>query len=464
MIMLVSGLSAVAQSEDPVLMTVNGKEVTRSEFEYAFNKNRGNISDEGETVEEYLKMYIDFKLKVAEAETLRLDTLSSFKEEYEKDRAQLAEGYLTDDGYIEEEAYKIYAKDSATIGKDGFLQVAHIFFALKQKDDAGKVALVRSQIDSAYVMLASGKTLEEVAEHFGISPRMAAPFEIIRGQVYAEFEKVAYSLVDGQYSQPFETPAGFHIVKRISARPFGSFEEYRPAIINMLEQQNIREVARLKKGYELADEFGGNMTPEEALAREDSLLETKYPEFGNLMREYHDGLLFFEVSTREVWDKASKDEKGMVKFFNKNRKNYTFDSPRYRGAVLHANSQENLDMLKAMLAGKKHSEFKTVIEEGLPKDSVSVVRVEIGIFSQGDNAWVDKVAFNTGEGGKHRRGFDYIDVVGELIDAPQVYTDVKGAVAADYQKYLEEQWLKKLRKKYKVKVDKEILKTVNNHD
>lgn len=464
LIMLVSGLSAVAQSEDPVLMTVNGKEVTRSEFEYAFNKNRGNISDEGETVEEYLKMYIDFKLKVAEAETLRLDTLSSFKEEYEKDRAQLAEGYLTDDGYIEEEAYKIYAKDSATIGKDGFLQVAHIFFALKQKDDAGKVAVVRSQIDSAYVMLASGKTLEEVAEHFGISPRMAAPFEIIRGQVYAEFEKVAYSLVDGQYSQPFETPAGFHIVKRISARPFGSFEEYRPAIINMLEQQNIREVARLKKGYELADEFGGNMTPEEALAREDSLLETKYPEFGNLMREYHDGLLFFEVSTREVWDKASKDEKGMVKFFNKNRKNYTFDSPRYRGAVLHANSQENLDMLKAMLAGKKHSEFKTVIEEGLPKDSVSVVRVEIGIFSQGDNAWVDKVAFNTGEGGKHRRGFDYIDVVGELIDAPQVYTDVKGAVAADYQKYLEEQWLKKLRKKYKVKVDKEILKTVNNHD
>lgn len=464
LIMLISGLSAVAQSEDPVLMTVNGKEVTRSEFEYAFNKNRSNVSDEGESVEEYLKMYIDFKLKVAEAERLRLDTLSSFKEEYEKDRAQLAEGYLTDSDYVEEEAYKIYAKDSATIGKDGFLQVTHIFFALKQKSDQAKVTMVKSQIDSAYVMLSSGKTFEEVAGHFGISSRMTAPFEIIRGQVYAEFEKVAYALADGQYSQPFETPAGFHIVKRISARPFGSFEEYRPAIINMLEQQNIREVARLKKGYELADGFGGNMTPEEALAREDSLLETKYPEFGNLMREYHDGLLFFEVSTREVWDKASKDEKGMVKFFNKNRKNYVFESPRYRGAVLHANSQENLDMLKAMLDGKKHSDFKSVIEEGLPKDSVSVVRVEIGIFSQGDNAWVDKVAFNVGEGGKYRRGFDYVDVVGELITAPQVYTDVKGAVAADYQKYLEELWLKKLRKKYKVKVDKEILKTVNNHD
>ena len=124
--MLISGLSAVAQSEDPVLMTVNGKEVRRSEFEYAFNKNRGNVSEEGETVEEYLGMYIDFKLKVAEAEALQLDTLTSFKEEYKKDRDQLAESYLIDSDYIEKEAHKIYAKDSAAIGKDGFLQMTHI--------------------------------------------------------------------------------------------------------------------------------------------------------------------------------------------------------------------------------------------------------------------------------------------------------------------------------------------------
>ena len=64
------------------------------------------------------------------------------------------------------------------------------------------------------------------------------------------------------------------------------------------------------------------MTPQEALAREDSLLESKYPEFGNLMREYYEGLLFFEVSTREVWDKALADEEGLNRFFEKNRKKY----------------------------------------------------------------------------------------------------------------------------------------------
>jgi peptidyl-prolyl cis-trans isomerase SurA len=54
--------------------------------------------------------------------------------------------------------------------------------------------------------------------------------------------------------------------------------------------------------------------------------------------------------------------------------------------------------------------------------------------------------------------------VGEVIEAPETYKDVKGLVTADYQKHLEEKWVKSLRKKYKVKVDKDVLKTVNNHD
>ena len=78
---LLASTTALAQVTDPVLMRVNGKEVTRSEFEYAFNKNNNNLAGEGQSVEEYLPMYVDFKLKVAEAEALQLDTLSSFREE-----------------------------------------------------------------------------------------------------------------------------------------------------------------------------------------------------------------------------------------------------------------------------------------------------------------------------------------------------------------------------------------------
>ena len=92
--------SAIAQVTDPVLMRINGNEVRRSEFEYAFNKNNGNLSGNEQSAEEYLPMYVDFKLKVEEAKALRYDTLSSLKEEFMRDRSQLAESYLIDDAFI----------------------------------------------------------------------------------------------------------------------------------------------------------------------------------------------------------------------------------------------------------------------------------------------------------------------------------------------------------------------------
>ena len=462
--LLLFSSSALAQVSDPVLMTVNGKEVRRSEFEYAFNKNNSNLVEGGQTVEEYLPMYIDFKLKVAEAEALGLDTVASFREEYKRDRAQMAEDYLIDPNFVEKEAYRIYAKDSSTIGKDGFLNLSHIVFVVKQKEDKAAVALAKARIDSVYTMLQAGKTFEETARKFGIPARALEPFEIIRGQAYPEFEAVAFALADGEYSKPFESPAGFHVVRRLSTRPFGSFEEYKPAIMNMLEQQNIRERARQIRGQQLAEKFGGGLTPSQALALEDSLLESKYPEFGNLMREYYDGLLFFEVSTQEVWNKAQNDVAGVEKFFKKNKKKYKFETPRFRGAVIQANTQENIDNIKSMIAGKGISEYKSVIDANLPKDSMRNVRVEIGVFAIGDNAWVDKLAFGQGEGGNLRKGFTAVELEGRIIEKPETYLDVKGVVMNDYQKYLEEKWVKSLRKKYKVKIDKEVLKTVNNHD
>ena len=463
-LLLVLPLSAMGQVSDPVLMKVNGKEVLRSEFEYAFNKNNNNLSDKGQTVEEYLPMYIDFKLKVAEAETLRLDTISSLKAEYKRDRAQLAENYLVDSDFIEQEAHRIYANDSATLGKDGFVNVSLISFLVKQNADKSLVDSARSKINSAHAMLKDGKSFEEVSGYFSIPARDRAPIEIVRGQVYAEIENVVFALADGECSAPVESPIGFHIIKRNSSRPFGSFEEYRPAIISMLEKQNIREAARLKRGEQLAREFGGGMSPEEALAKEDAMLETKYPEFGNLMREYYDGLLFFAVSTQEVWNKSSNDEKGLKKYFKKNKKKYRFESPRFRGAVVYANSQQNLDMVKGLIEDEDSDEYKEVLEKGLPKDSARTVRIELGVFAQGDNAWVDKIIFNKGEGGKMRYGFTVVDVIGEMIKNPESYKDVKGTVTNDYQKYLEEEWVKKLRKKYKVEVYHDVLETVNNHD
>ena len=121
-------------------------------------------------------------------------------------------------------------------------------------------------------------------------------------------------------------------------------------------------------------------------------------------------------------------------------------------------------MVKRILADQPFENYKAAIEANLPKDSVRTVRVEVGIFAVGDNAWVDSMVFGQGEGGSLRRGFVVVDTVGGVIDAPETYKDVKGQVTADYQKYVEDKWVKSLRKKYKVKIDKDVLKTVNTHD
>lgn len=456
-----SSVALVAQESDPVLMTIAGKDITRSEFEYAFNKN--NVS-EGQAAEEYLPLFVNFKLKVAEALAQQLDTLSSFKAEFKKDRDALAEDYLTDKSFIEDEAYRIYAKDSATIGPDGILKVEQIALRLSQKATDETVAATKARIDSVYALLQAGATFEEAGASVGIPASSLRPVEIVRGQAYKEFEEVAFALADGEYSAPFRSPAAYHIVKRVSVRPFGTFEQYKEGIMKMLEQQNIRKAAQMKRGFALAQEMGGNLTPEQALAREDSLLETKYPEFGRLMREYYEGLLFFEISNREVWNSGEDLDEAHAKFFKKNKKKYKFETPRFKGAVVHAATQEVLDSAKKHLAGKHVDEYRAIVEKYFLNDSARIIRLELGIYAIGDNKWVDKLAFGQGEGGQAIKSLPFTGVVGKEIEAPESYADVKGAVADDYNKYKEQKWVKKLRKKYKVIINKEVLKTVNNHN
>ncbi len=462
-ISVLASMCMIAQDADPVLMRINGKEIKRSAFEYAYNKNNSALGEDVKSVEDYVPMFIDFKLKVAEAEALKLDTLTSFKEELANNRAQLADKYLVDFDYIEREAHAIYAKDSSTIGAGGFLTVKHLVFPLRQDATDAQIAEAQAKADSAYAMLGEGKEFEEVGRYFNVIPNTYRPFEILRGQVYREFEEVVYALSDGQYSKPFRSPVGYHIASRISSRPFGSFSDYRTNIINLLEQRDIRRIARLVKGHALAREYGGGITPEQALAREDSLLEEKYPEFANLMQEYYDGLLFFEVCNRVVWNKAAEDEKALAKFFKKNKKKYKFDTERFRGAVIHAKSAEDLAKAKELLSAASYDSYRDILENNFFVDSVYTVRLEVGVFEIGSNGWVDKFIYKQGDGGKNKRGFDYVDVAGVLLKNPETYKDVKGDVVNDYQKHLEDLWVKNLRKKFDYSVDKKVLKTVNNH-
>lgn len=461
-LMFLASVCLVAVNSDPVLMKIHDIDVTRSEFEYAFNKNNSTLSNESKTVQEYLPIYIDFKLKVAEALALRLDTLESFRKEFKADRERQAEDYLIDKQYIENEARKLYINDSMTVGRDGFLKVSHIMFPMRQNISSDEQKQLKAKVDTAYQMIINGMDYVAVAKYYMNDE--PDTFEILRGQAYKEFENAAYSLSDGGVSGPVMSPAGYHIIKRFSHRPFGSYKEYRNNILSILEKRNIKRVARYRLGYALAKQMAPGTTPEQALAHEDSLLETKYPEFGNLMREYRDGLLFFEVSNREVWKKAATDEEGLARYFKKNKKKYRFDKPHFRGAVIYAHTDEDLHKAQSLLKGVGQDRYREIIEDNFMKDSVSTVKLEVGVFPIGDNAWVDKCVFGQGNGGRLKYGSKVVGTVGKILEKkPETYNDVRGLVINDYQQYLEKKWLEKLHAKYKVEVYQDILKTVNNH-
>ncbi len=195
------------------------------------------------------------------------------------------------------------------------------------------------------------------------------------------------------------------------------------------------------------------------LAYEDSRLEQKYPEFRNLMQEYHDGMLLFEISNREVWDKASKDNEGLKEYFEKNKMNYSWSEPKYKGLVVYCKDKQTEKKARDLIKKTASDSVVYVLRKAL-NDTIARVKVEKGLFAKGENKLVDAKAFKGKEYIPDSQ-FPYCFTVGKVLaKGPEEYSDMRGLVTADYQNYLEEEWLKKLNAKYKIEVFDEVLKTV----
>ena len=124
--LLFTAVTISSQTKDPVLMTINGNPVMKSEFEYIYNKNNSNNSLDKKTLDEYVDLFVNFKLKVEEAKAQGIDTTKSFINELAGYRSQLTKPYLTDSKVDEEvlrEAYNRMKED---------VDVSHILIRVQQ--------------------------------------------------------------------------------------------------------------------------------------------------------------------------------------------------------------------------------------------------------------------------------------------------------------------------------------------
>lgn len=458
--------TAMAQADDPIVMTVNGEDVRRSEFEYSYNKNNTDLVVDKASLDEYVELFVNYKLKVAAAKEAQLDTMASFQQEMADYRAQQAEEYLLDSAFIEAEARKVYDSTVESIGPEGLFQASHILVRLPQRASAAEQARAKHRIDSLYRELKGGADFVTMASLYSEDPGSARNGGMLpwlhKGQLLEEFEVVALAMQPGELSQPVLSPAGYHIIYMNGRKQFEPYEYHREGILEFLDQRGIRSAAKQSMGEKLARQMG--TTPEQALERAEKELDAKYPEFGFLMNEFYEGSLLYEISVREVWDKAANDEKGLEKYFKKNKKDYRYDEPVYRGLVVHCISEDVLKGVKKVVKKQPQKEWVKVIRENFNSDSLIQVRMVRGPFTVGKSVHADYYAFGVGERPEAQESLPFTGVVGKLQKkGPDTYEDVRGEVTADYQALLEKQWVSELRKKYSVVLYPEALATVNNH-
>jgi len=195
----------------------------------------------------------------------------------------------------------------------------------------------------------------------------------------------------------------------------------------------------------------------------DDQLEKEYPDFGNLMREYHDGILLFNISNEKVWDKATRDTKGLEAFFRANRRNYTWSEPRFKGFVISCKNEATRAKTMEIIAKVSKDSIETALSARLNRDTVLVARIEKGLFVQGDNKAVDKFEFKTGDF-TPSKAFPIVFTYGKMLKTgPESYADVMGILTSDYQTYLENQWVRELQREYPVIVDQKTLNTIKEN-
>lgn len=462
-------VSASAQ-QDPVVMTVNGVDVPRSEFEYSFNKNNSDGVIDKKSVDEYVDLFVNYKLKVAAAMDEKLDTLSSFKQEFAMYRDQQVRPTLVTDAEVLAEARKAYDRTKEAIGPRGLILPAHIFLRLSTKATAQEQEKVRQRADSVWRALKAGADFAELAGKVSQMSRTASRGGTIGwmqpNQTYPEFEDAAYALQPGEFSQPVLTPDGYHIILMKERKQLEPFEQLKDMIVRSFEQQGIRNAIADQKVGQLVDDSQGKLTKDQLMSKRADSLAAVDPEARYLIQEYHDGLLLYEISNRQVWERAAKDEAGLKAWFDTHKKNYSWSEPHYKGIAYHVKDKADVKAVKKCLKGLPFEQWAEVLRTTFNPDTIVRIRVEKGLFKPGDNGTIDRMVFKIRNTKTDAANANYpIEAVygKKLKKRPEDYTDVRSQVVADYQDYLEKEWIASLRRRYPVKINKEVLKTVNQH-
>lgn len=188
--------------------------------------------------------------------------------------------------------------------------------------------------------------------------------------------------------------------------------------------------------------------------KERSMLLTKYPEYGRLLKEYKEGIILFDLTSEKVWNKSVSDTAGLRKFHEENKSSWNWDE-RMNGTVYKCINAGTAKKVRKYLKKKKDDVF---ILDTINHASKLNVRVEAGVYQAKDRGDLNDVKFKKGISKVFEKDGSFIVLkVNDVLPVqPKKLGEVRGVVTAKYQDYLMKVWIKDLSEKYKIIYNEEV--------
>lgn len=262
----------VNAQKDQVVLNVDGEAVTLEEFENIFKKNNRDSVITQKALDDYMELFINFKLKVHAAKEAGLDTITKFKYELQGYRAQLARPYMTD-----QECMQSLVNEAMEHMKEE-VRASHILIECKPDALPKDTLLAWNKIMEARKKVLAGEKFEDVAKKYSTDPSVAKNSGDLgyftAFQMVYPFEEAAYKTKVGEVSMPVRTKYGYHILKVVDRRPArGEVHVAHIMVKTQKENPNDNAEAKANEIYQKAIE--GKQTFEELCALYSDDVSTK---------------------------------------------------------------------------------------------------------------------------------------------------------------------------------------------
>lgn len=273
----------------------------------------------------------------------------------------------------------------------------------------------------------------------------------------ATFDLAAKTLTDSIYSMTWKMPAQsaayaqpiltINKDKKLTGRDFLNY---------VSTQQNLGITA--KPVAHAAEVLFDKYTNEQINAYYNENLEKEFPEFAQVMDEYRDGLLLFDLMEKEIWNRAKTDSVGLQQYYNAHKDAYQWKE-RAEVEIYSSTDMKKVNEARQLLL--KGKDVKAIKAKLNTKDKVNIID-KTGTFETGTDAMPKLTTWKTGVSEVVKEGnYYYVVKTKKVLPAgPKTLEEAKGRVINDYQQYLENTWVDDLKKEFTVKVNTDVFEKV----